>query len=144
MPSDLPSYLIPTSVCRPSHLRRYEGSYGYDDIDALTYAQWGIDFVEMDSCNKPAQHSYSELYGRMHTAIARAYNETGHPMMFYMCVQGQDNVQEWGPSLGTLWRTTGDICKPGKATWHGMISNFRGDTAFPNATMKGAWQDPDM
>ena len=49
-----------------------------------------------------------------------------------------------GPSTGNLWRTTGDICGPGHGTWGGVIRNFYGDTLYPNSTMPGAWQDPDM
>ena len=110
----------------------------------------GIDFVEEDSCHhaetakdphakdgKPIP--YSELYGRMRDAL----NKTGRDIVFYMCVQGQENVQEWGPTTGNLWRTTGDICGPGHATWGGVIRNFYGDTRYPNSTMVGAWQDPD-
>eukprot|EP01065_Artemidia_motanka_P034929 TRINITY_DN42911_c0_g1_i1.p1 TRINITY_DN42911_c0_g1~~TRINITY_DN42911_c0_g1_i1.p1 ORF type:complete len:496 (+),score=137.97 TRINITY_DN42911_c0_g1_i1:63-1490(+) len=128
----------------PETCAGYEGSYGHEDIDALTYAQWGIDFVEEDACHKPAGHLYKDLYWRMHNAILSAHNQTGHPMMFYMCVWGSENVYEWGPSHGTLWRTTEDICAPGHASWDRMLGNFRGDTRFPNATQIGAWQDPDM
>ena len=105
--------------------------------------------------------------GRMRDAL----NQTGRPIVFYMCVQGQEQVQEWcappphppswrvlpiarpsrercgvrrGPSTGNLWRTTGDICGPGHGTWGGVIRNFYGDTLYPNSTMPGAWQDPDM
>lgn len=110
----------------------------------------GIDFVEEDSCHHAETakdpHAkngqpipYSELYGRMRDAL----NKTGRPIVFYMCVQGQENVQEWGPTTGNLWRTTGDICGPGHATWGGVIRNFYGDTRYPNSTMVGAWQDPD-
>ena len=110
----------------------------------------GIDFVEEDSCHhaetakdphaKDGQPIlYSELYGRMLDAL----NKTGRPIVFYMCVQGQENVQEWGPTTGNLWRTTGDICGPGHATWGGVIRNFYGDTRYQNSTMVGAWRDPD-
>ena len=43
----------------------YEGSFGHEQIDAATYAAWGIDFVEEDSCYHPPNHTYRELYGRM-------------------------------------------------------------------------------
>lgn len=36
---------------------RYLGSFGHEDEDAATFASWGIDFVEMDYCNKPANHA---------------------------------------------------------------------------------------
>ena len=42
-----------------------------------------------DSCYKPANYSYEQLYTRMHNAI----NNTGIATIFYLCVQDQDNVQ---------------------------------------------------
>jgi len=125
----------------------YEGSFGHEEIDALTYAQWGIDFIEDDACNLPEYHTYPELYARMRDGIIKAHVATGHPMMLYMCSSSsvsQENVHEWGPVTGTLWRTTGDIASPGVGSWERMMSNFKGDTRFPNATSPGAWQDPDM
>ena len=70
----------------PQTCAGYEGSYNHDAIDALTYAQWGIDFIEEDACHKPADHEYPELYMRMHNAILDAHNKTGRMMMLYMCV----------------------------------------------------------
>ena len=122
----------------------YEGSFNYEEIDALTYAEWGIDLIEEDACHKPDNYSYEQLYTRMHRAIENAHNKTGHKIAFYMCVWGSDNVYQWGPSIGTIWRTTLDICPPGHATWSRMIRNFIGDTQYPNSTQIGAWQDPDM
>lgn len=129
----------------PETCAGYEGSFGHYDIDMLTYAQWGFDFVEADFCHhKETNMTAPALYGDMRDAIVRAHERTGREMIFYMCVWGQQNVYEWGPSTGTLWRTTGDICTPGHASWNNMLSNFRGDSAHPNATSPGAWQDPDM
>ena len=96
-------------------------------IDAKTFATWGIDFIEEDSCHHPTGYSYEELYTRMHDAIAAS----GRDMIFYMCVQGQDNVYQWGSQVGHLWRTTGDICGPGHASWNGMIGNFYGNAKYP-------------
>ena len=33
---------------------RYPSSYGYEFIDAETFASWGVDFLKYDYCNKPA------------------------------------------------------------------------------------------
>lgn len=124
----------------PQTCAGYEGSYEHDDIDAQTYAAWGIDFVEQDACHKPANHTYQELYGRMRDAL----NRTGRPIIFYSCVWGSEEVYKWGQYTANLWRTTGDICSPGKATWRGMLNNFRGNSKYPPVSGPGHWQDPDM
>ncbi len=51
----------------------YEGSFGHETIDAQTFAKWGIDFVEEDSCYHPSGIPYPDLYGRMRDAL----NATG-------------------------------------------------------------------
>lgn len=127
----------------PETCAGYEGSYNHEVVDAQTYASWGVDFVEEDSCHhgdiKP-YIPYQVLYGRMRDAL----NATGRPVTFYMCVQGQEEVHRWGAATGNLWRTTGDICGPGHATWRGVMNNFYGNARWPNASSPGAWQDPDM
>ena len=130
----------------------YEGSYNHDRDDAAAFASWGIDFVEEDSCAHDAKTMppYHVLYQRMRDAL----NATGRPMVFYMCVQGQDNVYQWGRETGNLWRTTWDIAHqdptfkgnhhlaPNLATWSGIMDNFYGNMRYPNVTEVGAWQDP--
>eukprot|EP00045_Choanoeca_perplexa_P015572 m.197824 g.197824 ORF g.197824 m.197824 type:complete len:561 (-) comp17029_c0_seq1:2549-4231(-) len=123
----------------------YEGSYNHEAIDAQTYASWGIDFVEEDSCHHPTYANstlipYRDLYARMRDAL----NATKHPFVFYACVQGQDQVQDWGPMTANLWRTTGDICSPGHANWDRMLQNFDGNAQYPTVAGPGGWQDPDM
>eukprot|EP01084_Bolivina_argentea_P189707 326186_1 len=124
----------------PETCAGYEGSYNHEVIDAKTFADWGIDFIEEDSCHHPTNYSYEELYTRMHNAI----EASGKQMIFYMCVQGQDNVVSWGQNVGHLWRTTGDICGPGHATYQRMINNFYGNAQVPGVTGPSHWQDPDM
>eukprot|EP00041_Stephanoeca_diplocostata_P024594 m.627670 g.627670 ORF g.627670 m.627670 type:complete len:231 (-) comp22561_c0_seq7:1339-2031(-) len=117
--------------------------FGVLSVVVFLHFHVGIDFVEEDSCHhkdiKP-YIPYSVLYGRMRDAL----NATGRPIVFYSCVQGQENVYQWGPSTANLWRTTGDICAPGHATWTGMLRNFYGNARYPNVTGPGHWQDPDM
>ncbi len=37
-------------TCYPNP--RYQGSYGHEQQNADTFAAWGMDFVEMDYCNR--------------------------------------------------------------------------------------------
>eukprot|EP01083_Nonionella_stella_P307236 1079124_1 len=118
----------------------YEGSFNYEIIDAKTFAIWGIDFIEEDRCAQPMEYSYEELYTRMHNAIELS----GRDMIFYMCVLGDDNVASWGQNIGHLWRTTGDICAPGDASFERMLRNFYGNSKYPGLSGPSHWQDPDM
>lgn len=125
----------------PETCAGYVGSFNHEKQDAATFAAWGIDFVEEDSCHHPTYPNgtvipYHLLYARMRDAL----NATGRPMVFYSCVQGQDDVYQWGPATANLWRTTSDICAPNKATWGGVLHNFRGNALYPNVTGPGQWQ----
>ena len=127
---------------------KYEGSFDHEKIDALTFAKWGFDFIEVDACFLPKNHTHRELYARMRDGILNAHAVTGQKMILYMCTSGpasHKDVHIWGPHTGNLWRTTGDICAPGHADWNRMVGNFRGDVKYPLSQGPGmGWQDPDM
>lgn len=77
----------------------YEGSYGHEAVDAATFAAWGLDFVEEDSCHHNASMPpYRELYARMRDALLG----TERPIEFYMCVQGQDDGESRNGSVMRL------------------------------------------
>lgn len=108
----------------------FEGSYGYEAIDALTFARWGFDLIEADSCvvgmnmsgpsGKPSNPpwpagNFSDELGHrlMHDAIEAAHAATGRPMLYYICAGERGN---WSAELGALWRTSPDIMAPGMRT----------------------------
>lgn len=78
----------------------FVGSFNYENIDAMTFANWGIDFIEEDACHKPDNYSYEQLYTRMHDAI----QFTQRNIIFYVCVWGKGDVQNWGKDIGNIWR----------------------------------------
>ncbi|KAG8905228.1 hypothetical protein FRB99_000448 [Tulasnella sp. 403] len=85
------------------------GSLGYEDIDAKTYAEWGVDFLKYDNCyneglsgNQSISH---ERYGNMSRALA----STGRPIHFAVCNWGEDKPWEWASEIAQSWRISGDI-----------------------------------
>jgi alpha-galactosidase len=56
------------------------GTLGYETKDANTYADWGVDYLKLDSCNTngtPAAVEYS--------IMRDALNATGRPIFFSLC-----------------------------------------------------------
>jgi alpha-galactosidase len=77
------------------------GSLGNEEIDAETWASWGVDYLKYDNCfnhNVPAIVRYP--------AMRDALNKTGRPIFYSICNWGMEDTVEWGPETGNSWRTT--------------------------------------
>jgi hypothetical protein len=111
----------------------YEGSGpgptnpdGHWYLDALTFAQWGVDIIEADFCNTNGVNLTAyELYKGAKDAIAAAYTNVGRPFpVFYQCNWGVESPWLWAPEVSNLFRNTGDICAPGHIAWGNILHNF--------------------
>ncbi len=126
-------------TCNPKP--RYQGSFGHESQDAQTFAAWGMDLVEMDYCNKPANHTGRELYERM----GRAIRATGRPMVFYICSWGEERPWEWAQGTAELWRTDSDISQEkNHAEWKNVLRNFESNAQHSAFSAPGSWNDADM
>ena len=121
----------------------YEGSYGHEEIDALTYARWGVDFLKYDWCSYTRLVKTTELQEvkRPFEVMRAALDACGRDIVYSWSEGGFGNVWTWGAKVGgNLWRTTGDI----HGTWQSMSGiGFAQDTCAPYA-QPGHWNDPDM
>lgn len=125
------------------------GSKGFEDKDAASFAEWGVDYVKEDWCNTSGMDA-KEAYGKMSRAIAA----TGRPMVFSVCEWGDNQPWNWAASVANLWRTTGDskdCWDCGRETMNKPGGYPRGwililDVQKPLAAFAGPrhWNDPDM
>jgi len=111
------------------------GSYEYEEIDAATYAEWGVDYIKVDWCFAEGMDA-RERYEIMNNALVNA----GHPIIHSICNWGEQDPWIWGARNGQLWRTTGDIGD----IIYSMILNFRLNNKYAAYAGKGHWNDPDM
>lgn len=82
-------------------------SQGYEEIDAQTFAEWGVDYLKYDYCYAPEDRASAE---RLYRKMSDALKATGRPIVFSICEWGQRRPWLWGRQVGGhLWRTTGDI-----------------------------------
>ena len=121
----------------------YPGSYNHEEIDAKTYAGWGVDYLKYDACGKKEGHSDQELNMRMINAIKKS----GRPMLYEVCVFGSNDTHLWASKVATMWRTGGDIVqnidKNPVVTyklWYANLQQVVGKEAYAG---KGHWNDPD-
>ena len=118
------------------------GGYGYEEIDARTYAAWGVDLLKYDYCHAPARRSAAvERYGTMGRALAAS----GRSIVFSVCEWGLRKPWRWAPQLGgSYWRTTGDIFDTFAGPLVGVRSIARRTIRLADFAGPGRWNDPDM
>ncbi len=121
----------------------YEGSYGFEAKDAMTYAGWGIDYLKYDWCSygniapDPTPEQMKKPYKEMKHALRKANRD----IHYSLCQYGMGDVWTWGAEVdGNSWRTTGDI----EDTWQSLSSiGFSQGKCSPSSA-PGRWNDPDM
>jgi len=111
------------------------GSLGYEDIDARTYAEWGVDYLKYDNCNADPR-TPEERYPIMRDAL----NKSGRAIFYSMCEWGVDDPAKWAKEVGNSWRTTGDISD----SWSSMINIIDKNDKWADYAGPGGWNDPDM
>jgi alpha-galactosidase len=122
------------------------GSRGFEFQDAKTYASWGVDYLKYDWCNTEGLKAEG-AYKTMAAAIRKA----GRPIVLSICEWGTDKPWVWGPQVGHLWRTTGDIyncfdCINDHGTWKswGTMQILDKQDGLRKYAGPGHWNDPDM
>src|SRR6202044_1931917 len=68
----------------PKTCAGYEGSYGHEEQDAKTWADWGVDYLKYDLCSASRVYANADLrpvYQKMGKALERC----GRPIIFSLC-----------------------------------------------------------
>lgn len=113
----------------------WPASLDHEEADAKMFAKWEIDFLKYDNCNNEGR-PIIERY----TKMKKALDATGRPIVFSICEWGSSRPWEWAPSLGELWRTTGDI----NDSWPSVVQKLDQQVDLGKYSRKGGWNDPDM
>ncbi|MBB4688655.1 NPCBM/NEW2 domain-containing protein [Amycolatopsis jiangsuensis] len=112
------------------------GALDHEELDARTFAGWGVDYLKYDNCNNQGRPAL-ERYPKMGAAIER----TGRPMLYALCEWGENQPWLWGRDAGAqLWRTTGDISD----SWTSMTGILDQQDGLEKYSGPGGWNDPDM
>jgi alpha-galactosidase len=117
----------------------YEGSYGYEEQDAKTFAEWGIDYLKYDWCSGSRVYRPDEVraaFQKMGAALQRC----GRPIV-YSINAGAGDSWTWAALAGAnLWRTTDDI----QDNWETVSAIGFGQADLAPYARPGHWNDPDM
>ncbi|XP_050296913.1 alpha-N-acetylgalactosaminidase-like [Anthonomus grandis grandis] len=120
----------------------YPGSLDYLELDAQTFAEWGVDYLKLDGCYVSTE-GMEEGYALM----AQYLNNTGRPIAFscsFPAYKGLEANYSMAVEHCNLWRNYGDIDDSWEdvrdiATWFADNQDFLRPFAGP-----GHWNDPDM
>ena len=123
------------------------GSFGHERIDMETFAEWGVDYIKMDSC-------FAESNGRMSSEDYALYHKwikaAGRPMVLSISDFGNGAWAWGGKESSQLWRTSNDIY-PWMGSIYACADTSAGDRAIHPAfnglwqfAGPGHWNDPDM
>ncbi len=111
------------------------GSLGYEAQDMQTYADWGVDFVKVDWCY--AEHlDAASQYALFRDGILAS----GREILLSICNWGFQDPWVWGPGIGQMWRTSGDI----KDGFLPLMYNLMAVEPLAAFAGPGRWNDPDM
>lgn len=123
------------------------GSFQHEQTDMDTFAEWGVDYIKLDSC-------YAENNRRLssddYSLYRDAIRKTGRPMVLSLSDFGNGAWAWGGEKIGQLWRTSMDIyphmdsvyyCAETSAGAEAIHPDFNGLWQFAGP---GHWNDPDM
>jgi alpha-galactosidase len=74
------------------------GSLTYEEIDAKTYAEWGVDYLKYDNC-----HSDGTSPKIRYPVMRDALNKSGRAILYSMCEWGIEDPATWAPEVGNSW-----------------------------------------
>ncbi|XP_007950378.1 alpha-galactosidase A [Orycteropus afer afer] len=123
----------------------YPGSFGYYDIDAKTFADWGVDLLKFDGCYCDSLEHLADGYKQMSLALNRTSRSIVYSCEWplYMWPFRKPNYTEIRQYCNH-WRNFGDIFDSWQSVksildWSSSNQDTIVDVAGP-----GGWNDPDM
>ena len=114
------------------------GSLGMEELDAQTWAEWGVDYLKYDWCRADITDELEKIpaFLRMRDALVT----TGRDIVYAVSEYGDDEPWTWGAEIANLWRTTQDILPE----WDSVAGIINAQADLWPYSRPGAWNDPDM
>ncbi len=129
------------------------GSYGYEEKDAKTFAEWGVDFLKYDYCfcnDFASENNDYRMAIDRYKKMGDALKATGRPILFSICEWGPRAPWLWGKEVGgQMWRTSYDVHdfwdKPrNDISPIGILTSLDVAANLERFAGPGGWNDPDM
>ena len=115
------------------------GTKGHEAEDMRAFADWRADYIKIDWCNTAGQD-----IAATYSLLADAQRAAGRPVVHSLCSWGVGYPWTWAGPIGHMWRTTSDICGPGRADWTMAVRVAFANDKLARFAGPGRWNDPDM
>jgi alpha-galactosidase len=115
------------------------GTKGCEFEDMRAFADWRADYIKIDWCNTTGQDIVDT-----YSLLGKAQRAAGRPVVHSLCSWGEGYPWLWAGAIGHMWRTTADICAPGKADWARAMRIAFANDKLAEFAGPGRWNDPDM
>ncbi|XP_077632571.1 alpha-galactosidase A isoform X2 [Crocuta crocuta] len=123
----------------------FPGSFGYYDIDAKTFADWGVDLLKFDGCHCDSIEHLENGYKHMSLAL----NRTGRSIVYscewplYMWHFRKPNYTEIRQYCNH-WRNFDDIYDSWQSIKNILDWTSSNQKRIVDIAGPGGWNDPDM
>ena len=115
----------------------YPGSYGYEYIDAKTFAEWEVDYLKYDYGFFPETANTKNAY----LTMAQALRNSGRDILLAACNWGVEEPWKWMRSRGAdTYRSTHDI----EDSTESFIKIFKSQCENFENSASGCYNDLDM
>ncbi|RDL41761.1 Alpha-galactosidase [Venustampulla echinocandica] len=137
----------------------YPGAFGYEELDAKTFASWGFEYLKLDGCNMPTgtEAEYKKVYGHWHDILSKmkspmVFSESA-PAYFAEASNLTDwySVMGWVPEYGQLARHSRDTLVfnstsywPDITGWDSIMFNYGQEVRLARYQKPGYYNDPDF
>lgn len=93
----------------PKTCSGYEGSYGHEEQDAMTFAAWRMDFIQYSCCAGDKVHDSEASLRTAYLKMGEDLQRAGRPIVYSIGDSGKFETWKWAAQTGAnLWRTSGD------------------------------------
>jgi len=129
----------------PTTCAGYAGSFGHEQQDAETFAEWGFDFLKYDWCSygRLVDPKKMEDYIKPYSEMWNILQSLDRDIVLNLCQYGMGNVWEWGGKVGNCWRTTGDLGLEESRELPGFYYIGLSNAQHWEYARPGGWNDPD-
>lgn len=109
-------------MCRVYDCSFFPGSWGYEELDAATYADWEVDYLKYDNCG--GFQAATESPQVRFSVMADALLNSGREIFYSLCQWGNQFPWYWADRKSTSYEEETSLSEQNCRDW-AVISHVR-------------------